>query len=212
MLFQHVSASCLGVFWLILSISYVVIVLRSKVHIDILKNRKISRNLIHSNFTFFSKSQNLILTNMALDFLQNLILAKFSENKVHYKTGEQVIVGTKLASYWILHFERTASKYNTVQCHVPGRTKSLAWGLGKVQTHTYVFQMDGFLHLVLHQKPLYAPLSLKAQDQTRDAALRQLPLIHTAPLDLTLNKSNTQTLIHKALEGLSKAEVCQSII
>ena len=43
-------------FCLILSISYVVTVLRSKVHIDILKNRKISRNLIHSNFTFFSKS------------------------------------------------------------------------------------------------------------------------------------------------------------
>ena len=48
-----------------------------------LKNGKISRNLIHSNSTFFSKSRNFILAKlMALDFSRNLILAKFSEDKV----------------------------------------------------------------------------------------------------------------------------------
>ena len=39
---------------------YVVTVLRSKLHI---KNRKKSRDLIHSNSNFLSKSRNLILAN-----------------------------------------------------------------------------------------------------------------------------------------------------
>ena len=55
LLFQHVSASGFGVFCLILSISYVVIVLRSKVHIDIIKNRKISRNLNTPQFYLLLK-------------------------------------------------------------------------------------------------------------------------------------------------------------